>query len=159
MNDFLIRLFIKNSDKGDDPVVREKFGILSGIVGILVNLLLATLKLIAGLVSASIAVTADALNNLSDAGSSVITFVSFKLASKPADKEHPFGHERIEYVCSMVVSFLIMLVGFELLFDSVGGFFDKEGSMTSFGTLAFVILGISVAVKLWLFFFKLFEFR
>ena len=127
--------------------------VLSGVVGIMVNILLAGLKLVAGLLSASIAVVADALNNLSDAGSSVITFISFKLASKPADKEHPFGHERIEYVCSMVVSFLIMLVGAELLFDSVGGFFDKENSSASFGTLTFVILGISVAVKLWLFFF------
>ncbi len=153
MNDFLIRLFMKKGENNDDATVRERYGVLSGVVGIMVNILLAGIKLVAGLVSASIAVIADALNNLSDAGSSVITFISFKLASKPADKEHPFGHERIEYVCSMVVSFLIMLVGAELLFDSVGGFFDKENSSASFGALTFVILGISVAVKLWLFFF------
>ena len=118
MTELILKLFIKEYKNTDDKAVREKYGVLSGVVGIAVNLLLSTFKLLAGILSASIAVVADALNNLSDAGSSVITFISFKLASKPADKEHPFGHERIEYFCSMVVSFLVMLVGVELFFDS-----------------------------------------
>lgn len=153
MTELILKLFIKEYKNTDDKAVREKYGVLSGVVGIAVNLLLSTFKLLAGILSASIAVVADALNNLSDAGSSVITFISFKLASKPADKEHPFGHERIEYVCSMVVSFLVMLVGVELFFDSVTGFFDKEPKAAVFGTLTFIILGASVAVKLWLYFF------
>lgn len=135
---------------------RSKFGALSGGVGIITNLLLAVLKLIFGLLTASVAIMADALNNLSDAGSSIVSLVSFKLSEKPADKDHPFGHARIEYVASMVVSFLILLVGFEMLSDSLGtiiGF--NESEKPSFTTATFIILAISVVVKLLLALFYL----
>ena len=111
----LTRLFVKNSDDIKNPEVRSAYGNMSGIVGIFLNLCLFAAKLTAGIVSASISVIADAFNNLSDAGSSVVTFLGFKLASRPADKEHPFGHGRFEYISSLIVSFIIMLVGFELL--------------------------------------------
>ena len=150
MTDLLIKLFVKDHTKPEDVAVRERYGVFSSIVGIITNLILAGLKLVAGLLSFSIAIVADALNNLSDAGSSIISFVSFKIAAKPADKEHPFGHARIEYVSSMVVSFLILLVGFELMKDSVSGLFSKEGTELAVTTLTYVILGVSILLKLWL---------
>ena len=128
---------------------RQKFGIISGIIGICTNLVLAAFKLIIGILTASVAIMADAMNNLSDAGSSIISFVSFKLSAKPADRDHPFGHARIEYVASMVVSFLILLVGFEMLIDSLGvvlGF--SEANTPDFSTVSLIILGVSVFVKL-----------
>lgn len=150
MTDLLIKLFVKDHTRPEDVAVRERYGVFSSIVGIITNLILAGLKLVAGLLSFSIAIVADALNNLSDAGSSIISFVSFKIAAKPADKEHPFGHARIEYVSSMVVSFLILLVGFELMKDSVSGLFNKEGTELAVTTLTYVILGVSILLKLWL---------
>lgn len=150
MTDLLIRIFVKDYTKPDDVSVRERYGVFSSIVGINTNLILAAIKLVAGMLSFSIAIIADALNNLSDAGSSIISFVSFKIAAKPADKEHPFGHARIEYVSSMIVSFLILLVGFELMKDSVGGLFSGEGSELAVTTLTYVILSVSILLKLWL---------
>ncbi len=153
MTNLLIRLFVKNSNSPENPEVRERFGVFSSVVGVIVNLILAAIKLLAGLLSASIAITADALNNLADAGSSIVSFVSFKIAAKPADKDHPFGHARIEYVSSLIVSFLILLVGFELFTSSVSGLFSKEATALNLSTLTFVILGISILLKLWLGFF------
>ena len=150
MTDLLIRIFVKDYTKPEDVSVRERYGVFSSIVGIITNLILAAIKLVAGMLSFSIAIIADALNNLSDAGSSIISFVSFKIAAKPADKEHPFGHARIEYVSSMIVSFLILLVGFELMKDSVGGLFSGEGSELAVTTLTYVILSVSILLKLWL---------
>ena len=150
MTDFLIKTFIKDYQNPKDAEVRERYGVFSSIIGIITNLILATIKLVAGIVSFSIAIVADALNNLSDAGSSIISFVSFKIAAKPADKEHPFGHARIEYVSSMIVSFLILIVGFELMSSSVKGLFDGEGSKLTVTTLTYVILSISILLKLWL---------
>lgn len=150
MTDFLIKLFVKDHDRPNDPSVREKYGVFSSIVGIITNLILAAIKLIAGILSSSIAIIADALNNFSDAGSSIISFVSFKIAAKPADKEHPFGHARIEYVSSMIVSFLILIVGFELMTSSVSGLFNKNSSKLTVSTLTYVILSISIFLKLWL---------
>ena len=150
MTNLLIKLFVKDYAKPEDAAVRERYGVFSSIVGIITNLILAGLKLVAGLLSFSIAIVADALNNLSDAGSSIISFVSFKIAAKPADKEHPFGHARIEYVSSMIVSFLILLVGFELMKDSVSGLFSGEGTELSVTPLTYVILGVSIVLKLWL---------
>ena len=150
MTDLLIRIFVKDYTKPDDVSVRERYGVFSSIVGININLILAAIKLVAGMLSFSIAIIADALNNLSDAGSSIISFVSFKIAAKPADKEHPFGHARIEYVSSMIVSFLILLVGFELMKDSIGGLFSGEGSELAVTTLTYVILSVSILLKLWL---------
>ena len=150
MTDLLIKFFVKDHTNPNDVAVRERYGVFSSIVGIITNLILAALKLVAGILSFSIAIVADALNNLSDAGSSIISFVSFKIAAKPADKEHPFGHARIEYVSSMIVSFLILLVGFELMKDSVGGLFSGEGAELVVTTLTYVILAVSIVLKLWL---------
>ena len=150
MTDILIKLFVKDYQNPSNTVVRERYGVFSSIVGIITNLILAGMKLVAGLLSFSIAIVADALNNLSDAGSSIISFVSFKIAAKPADKEHPFGHARIEYVSSMIVSFLILLVGFELMTSSINGLRDHSGSDLFVTPLTYVILSVSIALKLWL---------
>ena len=118
MTNFLIKLFVKNHQQTTDKDVRQSYGTLSSIVGIIVNFILALIKIFAGILSNSVAIIADAFNNLSDSGASVISLLSFKVSSKPADKEHPFGHARIEYIASMIVSFIIMLVGGELFLDS-----------------------------------------
>ena len=153
MTDLLLKLFVKDYDFPKRSEVRERYGVFSSIVGVVVNLLLAAIKIIAGLLSFSIAIIADALNNLSDAGSSIISFISFKIAAKPADKEHPFGHARIEYVSSMIVSFLILLVGFELMTSSVNGLTNKEGTALSMSLPVYIILCTSIVLKLWLGFF------
>ncbi len=156
MSDFLAKIFIKDYKNCENGCVREKYGTLASVVGVVTNFILAGIKLLAGLLSASVAIVADALNNLSDAGSSVITFISFKASARPADKDHPFGHARIEYIASMVVSFLILLVGAELLIDSgktVLGL--SEAQKTEISVLTIVILSVSVLGKLWLAFFYL----
>lgn len=135
-----------------DPDTRRAYGTLTGAVGIAANVLLAAAKLTAGMLSGAISITADAVNNLSDAGSQVISLISFKISSKPADRDHPFGHARIEYVASMIVSFLILLVGFELLKESVTQIFQPEE--TVFSVPVWIILSLSVAVKLGLFFWN-----
>ena len=145
----LSKIFIKDRENTKDPNVRRSYGVLISAVGIVVNVLLSALKLIFGMISGSIAVTADAMNNLSDAGSQVVSMISFKIASKPADRGHPFGHARIEYVASMIVSFFIMLVGWNILSDSVKKIFDPE-IVTEFSWLMIIVLGASVLVKLWL---------
>lgn len=150
MTDLLIKLFVRDYQKPDDSSVRERYGVFSSIVGIITNLLLAAIKLLAGILSFSIAIIADALNNLSDAGSSIISFVSFKIAAKPADKEHPFGHARIEYVSSMIVSFLILIVGFELMTSSISGLIAPDDAKLSVTYLTYIILTISILLKLWL---------
>lgn len=152
MTELLIKLFIKNRDKVTDSTVREKHGTLAGVVGILCNLILFSVKLAAGLLSASISIIADALNNLSDMGSSVVTMFGFKLASKPADPDHPYGHGRFEYIAAFVVSGFILVMGFELLKGSVEKMISP--STVDFGFLSIIILAISIAVKLWMFFFN-----
>lgn len=130
---------------------RNKCGIVSGIIGIAANLVLSVFKLIIGILTASVAIMADAMNNLSDAGSSIISLVSFRLSAKPADRDHPFGHARIEYVASMVVSFLILLVGFEMLTDSLGVIFGfSETETPNFSITSLIILGFSILVKFFL---------
>ncbi len=148
MTSLLCKLFIKNSKHVKDPAVRRAYGTLGSTVGILANILLSVIKLVAGTVSGSISVTADGVNNLSDAGSQVISLISFKISAKPADRDHPFGHARMEYVASMVVSFLILLVGFELLKESVTQIISP--TPVDFSTPVLIILALSVAVKLWL---------
>ncbi len=152
MTKLLIKLFIKNSDKTDDPAVRARYGMLSGIVGIVCNIVLTVAKFIIGTMTGSIAITADAANNLSDAGSSAVTLASFKLAEKPADDEHPFGHGRIEYVCALVVSFIILLMGGELIRSSVNKIIHPEP--LQFSAAALVVLILSIGVKLWMAFFN-----
>ncbi len=151
MTNLLIKLFIKNYKNTDDVTVREKYGSLSSFVGIGVNIILSLVKLFLGLITASVAIMADALNNLSDAGSSVITLISFKLAAKPADRDHPFGHARIEYIASMIVSFLILIVGFEMLTSSIASLFGwSESTLPTFSAVSIIILAISICFKLWL---------
>ena len=115
----LVKLFIKDSDNTEDPKVRGRYGVLSGAVGIFLNLCLFTAKVIVGTLTSSISVTADAFNNLSDAGSSVVTLIGFKMACMPADKEHPFGHGRIEYLSGLIISVAIIFMGFELFKSSI----------------------------------------
>ncbi len=148
MTSLLIRLFIKDPKNTTSPAVRRAYGTLVSVVGILLNLLLAAGKFTVGLLFGAIAVQADALNNLSDAGSQIISLVSFKIAAKPADREHPFGHARIEYVASMIVSFLVLLIGWELLSSSVDKVFHP--AETVFSWISVGVLAVSVLVKLWL---------
>lgn len=148
LSKLLIKKFIKNSENIDDENVRGKYGFLAGIVGILFNLLLFAVKLTVGLVVNSIAATADAFNNLSDAASSVITIVSFNIASRPADEEHPFGHGRIEYIAAMMVSFMVMLVGFQFTKSSIERIIHPVA--IHFQAVPFILIFLSIIVKLWL---------
>lgn len=152
MTKFLTRLFVKDHENVTCPAVRRAFGTLSSITGILVNLLLFALKMVAGTLSGSLAIRADAFNNLSDAGSSVISLVSFKISAKPADRHHPFGHARIEYVASMIVCFLIFFIGAELVVGAVEKFLAP--ALPVFNLVAVIILACSVLFKLWLGFFN-----
>lgn len=149
----LTRLFIKNSEDTENPEVRTAYGNMSGIIGIILNLCLFLSKLLAGIISSSVSVIADAFNNLSDAGSSVVTFIGFKLASKPADREHPFGHGRYEYVAGLGISVVILLVGFELIINSVQKIFTPD-AVTEFSVVSLTILIVSVCVKTWMYFFN-----
>ena len=148
MTNLLIKLFIKSPRDVSSPAVRRAYGTLVSTVGIILNLLLAAGKFTVGLLFGAISIQADAVNNLSDAGSQIISLVTFKMAAKPADRDHPFGHARIEYVTSMIVSFIILLVGWELLSGSV----DKvlHPAETVFSWLSVAVLGVSVLAKLWL---------
>lgn len=151
MTGLLVRLFVKDADNTADPAVRGRYARLAGVTGIVLNLLLFAGKLTAGLLAASVAVIADAFNNVSDAGSSVITLIGFRLAGKHEDKGHPMGHGRLEYVSAFIVDMLIILVGAELLKSS----FDKilHPSLPEVSVLTLCLLGAAVLVKLWLFFF------
>ncbi len=148
MTDFLVRHFVRNYQQVQDPAVRERYGVLSGAVGIFLNLLLSLGKFFAGVLTGSIAVTADAFNNLSDAGSSVVTLVGFKLAGQKADDGHPFGHGRIEYLAGLLVSLLILMVGVELGKTSIEKILHPEE--VDFSLLTVVILACSILVKLWM---------
>ncbi len=146
MTSLLLKLFLK----GDltDKNVRGKCGTLAGIVGVLCNLLLFIIKFLAGTLSGSVSMIADAFNNFSDMGSSIVTMLGFKLASKPADPEHPFGHGRMEYMSAALVSVLIMLVGFELLTESASKL--KNPTVPDAGLLPIIILAVSILIKLWM---------
>lgn len=148
MTDLLLRLFVKNRENPADPAVRSAIGSLSGTVGIVCNLLLFALKLLVGMVAASVSIMADALNNLSDATSSIVTLIGFKLAEKPADEEHPYGHARFEYLSGLAVAAMIIVIGFELAKTSVEKIITPTAVEFSVATVA-VLVG-SVAVKLWL---------
>lgn len=149
MTEFLIRRFVPQGDAARDAAIRQQYGRLGSIVGILVNLLLSGGKLAVGALSGSVAITADGVNNLSDAGSSLISLVSFRLAARPADAEHPFGHARIEYLSSMGVAVLILLLGVELVQSSLGKIFSPEQSVFSWLTVGVLVL--SILGKLWLY--------
>ena len=153
MVELLSKLFIKNRENISDPAVRRGYGTMSGIVGIIANVLLFAGKFAVGTLTGSISISADAVNSLADAGTSVISLVSFKISSKPADRKHPFGHARIEYVASMIVAFIILLIGFELLKSSVGKIIEPTG--TEFSIFTVIVLGASVLVKLGLYLFNM----
>ena len=148
----LAKIFIKDYDNVKDPDVRRQYGYLGSCMGIVLNVLLFIGKLVAGLVSGAISVMADAFNNLSDAGSSIMALVGFKIAGAPADKEHPFGHGRMEYVSGLIISFIIMLMGFELGKTSVEKIIKPEKIEIS--TLTFVILIASILVKMFMGYFN-----
>ena len=148
MTDFLVKRFIKNSTDVNDPAVRTAYGNLAGAVGIFCNVLLFGAKLLIGLLINSISVMADAFNNLSDAASSIIGFIGVKMAEKPADDDHPFGHGRIEYIAAFIVAFIVIQVGFSLFKTSLNKILNPESM--SFKWISIVILSLSVAVKLWL---------
>lgn len=145
---FLAKLFIKTPREYDDPVTRRAYGVLCGAIGILLNILLFAGKFIAGSLAKSVAVTADAFNNLADAGSSVITMIGFRLAGQKPDKEHPFGHGRFEYIAGLLVSAAIILMGVELLKTSVEKIIAPQA--VEFSVLTAVILVFSVAVKIYM---------
>ena len=147
-SNFLVKSFVKNYDNVSDVKVRGAYANLAGIVGIVTNTLLFIIKLSVGLLSNSVSILADAFNNLSDAASSIITIIGFKMANKPADAEHPFGHGRIEYITAMIVSFMVMLVGLQFVKTS----FQKiiNPTLVTFELWPFILLLISIGFKFWL---------
>ena len=148
MHTFLVKHFIKDSENTTKPEVREAYGTLGSITGIVVNIILAIAKYFAGIISGSISVTADAINNLSDAGSSIISLIGVKLSAKPADKDHPYGHGRVEYITALAVSFFVLLMGVELFKSSVDKILNP--APVKFSILSLIILAVSILAKLWL---------
>lgn len=148
MYKLLVKLFIKDNKNTKDPIVRAKYGSLAGNVGITVNIILFIFKIIAGIISGSIAIITDGINNLTDASSSIITLVGFKMSVKPADEDHPFGHQRIEYLTGVIVSFIILFIGIFLGIESVKKII--EPSMPNPDVFVYIILGVSIIGKLWL---------
>ncbi len=152
MTELFVRLFIKNKDNVQNPQVRTAYGVLASIVGICLNIVLFLIKIISGMLVNSISVMADAFNNLSDAASSVISFVGVKLAGRPADKEHPFGHGRYEYITAFIVSFLVLQVGFSCFKSSIGKIVHPEE--VAFQLPVVLILTVTILMKVWLAFFN-----
>lgn len=148
MTEFLVRRFVTGWEEPERPEVRRQYGRLGSLVGIVVNLLLAAGKLLAGTLAGSVAITADGVNNLSDVGSSVVSLVSFRLAARPADAGHPFGHARYEYLASMGVAVLILLLGVELIHSSLQRILSPEATVFSWLTVG--VLVVSILAKLWL---------
>lgn len=152
MTDILVRMFVKNYKDCENPKVRSAYGTLAGIVGIICNVFLCGSKLVIGTLSGSVSITADAVNNLSDASSSIVTLIGFYLSKKPADEEHPFGHARFEYLSGLAVAALILIIGFQLAKSSIEKIIHP--SPVEFSAALVVVLCISMAVKLWMAFFN-----
>ena len=148
MTNILLRLFIKNCEDTQNPAVRSSIGKLAGLTGIVCNCLLTVLKLVIGLLVGSMAIIADGVNNLSDAASSLTTLLGFRMAQRPADKQHPYGHARYEYLSGLAVAALILLIGAELVKSSIAKIINPEPIDISAATIA--LLAASVAVKLWM---------
>lgn len=148
MTNILLRLFIKNCEDTQNPAVRSSIGKLAGLIGIVCNCLLTVLKLVIGLLVGSMAIIADGVNNLSDAASSLTTLLGFRMAQRPADKQHPYGHARYEYLSGLAVAALILLIGAELVKSSIAKIINPEPIDISAATIA--LLTASVAVKLWM---------
>lgn len=151
MTNFLINLFIKDKENVQNRNVREKYGMLSSITGVIVNILLSVFKLIIGVIASSMSIISDALNNISDAGSSIVTMLGFKMSQKKVDADHPWGHGRMEYISAFIVDILIILVGFELLQSSVDKIINPE--LPSISNVTIILLVVAILVKLWLFVF------
>lgn len=147
MRKFLIRTFIKDYQNTGDPAVRERYGKLAGVVGIISNVFLCVIKIVSGLLFHSIAILADGINNLSDASSSIITLVGFRLAAKPSDDDHPYGHARIEYITGLIVSLLIIMLGIQLLGTSVGKI--RNPDPLEFNLISIAVLAVAILVKIW----------
>lgn len=152
LTNFLIKRFVKDFDNTKSASVRTAYGNLAGVVGIVCNAFLCISKLIAGTLSHSVSITADAVNNLSDASSSVITLIGFKLSARPADNEHPYGHARIEYLAGLCVSVMILAIGIELARTSIEKIMNPTDVAFSF--VSFAVLILSIAIKLWMSFFN-----
>lgn len=148
ISEFLVKSFVKDSENIQNEVVRNKYGYLAGLVGIIANLGLFIIKFSVGMVTSSIAVTADAFNNFSDMASSIVTIVGFKMASKPADKEHPFGHGRVEYISALIVAFMVMLVGVQFVQSSIKRILNPVS--VTFELVPFMLLLVSIFIKFWL---------
>ena len=148
MTDWLVRHFVKDWENADEPAVRTRYGLFAGIVGIICNVVLCLAKGAIGLIAGSVSIVADAANNLSDAASNIVSLLGFKLASKPADPDHPYGHGRYEYLAGLVVAALIVFVGLELVMSS----FDKimNPAETEFGVAVAAVLVLSILVKFWM---------
>ena len=152
MTDLLVKLFIKDSENTKDADVREKHGLLGSIVGIIINIILSAAKYAIGVLSKSVSITADAINNLADAASCIVTLVSFKMAARKPDKEHPFGHGRIEYIAALAVGFLVELMGYELIKSSISKITKPEP--VEFSIPAVAVLAVSILGKVWLYIFN-----
>ena len=147
MTDLILRIFVRDHKNTEDPAVRDKCGRVAGAVGIVTNFLLFLMKIIVGTVFHSVSVTADAVNNLTDSGSSVVTLIGSKMASKPADEKHPFGHARIEYLSGVIVSFIVIFLGLQLGMSSIEKILTPEENALT--PVALVVLVISILAKLW----------
>ena len=156
MTNLLIKLFIKDNDVSNLET-RGKYGMLSSATGIVVNILLSIVKLVIGIIANSISIISDALNNITDVGSSVVTMIGFKISQKKIDKDHPWGHGRMEYITAFIVDIIILMVGFELLKSSIDKIIHPE--LPAVNNVTIIILVIAVLTKLWLFLFykKIFD--
>lgn len=148
MTNFLLRRFVPDYQNTADPAVRERYGKLAGVTGILCNALLFAIKLLAGTLSGSVSITADAVNNLSDASSSLVTLLGFRLAARPADEEHPYGHARMEYLSGLAVAVMILVIGVELVKSSIQKILHPEAA--AFSALTAAVLVFSILLKLWM---------
>lgn len=148
ISNFLVKSFIKNNEDTKNPKVRNSYGTLGGVIGIIINFILFVIKFSVGMLVGSIAISADAFNNLSDAASSIITIIGFKMSNKPADAEHPFGHGRIEYLSALLVAFMVMLVGVQFVKSSIERIMNPE--VITFELIPFILLLISIGFKVWL---------
>lgn len=147
MTDLILRIFVRDHKNTEDPAVRDKCGRVAGAVGIVTNFLLFLMKIIVGTAFHSVSVTADAVNNLTDSGSSVVTLIGFKMASKPADEKHPFGHARIEYLSGVIVSFIVIFLGLQLGMSSIEKIITPEENALT--PVALIVLVVSILAKLW----------
>lgn len=155
MNNILAKLFVKDYKNHNDPKVRNAYGKMCGIVGIISNLILCLIKIVTGILISSVSIMADGINNLADAGSSIITLIGFKLSSMPADSDHPFGHQRIEYISGLIVSLIILVIGVLLMKTSVEKIFGENEIVPENQIYITIgILVIAILIKLWQSFFN-----